>query len=134
MRKIEFPLGKKKEIIAMYSDKSIPVSEILETYHISRAVLSRILKEEAVPFRLQKAAGKRTNVKLDSCPVCHKSLVAKDARFCCWCGSDVRSEGDKLLDKLAELWAVIYPNFINYDEKEEAKKIFNDVTTYIKNH
>lgn len=68
----------------MYSDKSIPVSEILETYHISRTVLSRILKEEAVPFRLPKAAGKRANVKLDRRPICHKSLMAKDARFCCW--------------------------------------------------
>ena len=133
MRKIEFPLGKRKEIIAMYSDKSIPVSEILETYHISRPVLTRILKEEAVPFRLPKAAGKRSNVKLDCCPICHKSLMAKDARFCCWCGSDVRSEGDKLLDKLAELWTYIYP-CIDYETKEEAKKIFNDVTTYIKNH
>ena len=133
MRKIEFPLGKRKEIIAMYSDKSIPVSEILETYRISWRVLSRILKEEAVPFRSPKAAGKRTNVKLDNCPICHKSLMAKDARFCCWCGSDVRSEGDKLLDKLGELWTYIYPN-IDYDTKEEAKKIFNDVTTYIKNH
>lgn len=133
MRKIEFPLGKRKEIIAMYSDKSIPVSEILETYHISWRVLSRILKEEAVPFRLSKAAGKRANVKLDRCPICHKSLMAKDARFCCWCGSDVRSEGEKLLDKLGELWTYIYPN-IDYETKEEAKKIFNDVTTYIKNH
>lgn len=133
MRKIEFPIGKKKEIVAMYSDKSIPVSEILETYRISWKVLSRILKEEAVPFRSPKAAGKRSNVKLDKCPVCHKSLMAKDARFCCWCGSDVRSEGDKLLDKLAELWTYIYPR-IDYDTKEEAKKIFNDVITYIKNH
>ena len=40
MRKIEFPLGKKKEIIAMYSDKDIPVSEILETYHISQMLNS----------------------------------------------------------------------------------------------
>ena len=133
MRKIEFPIGKKKEIIAMYSDKDIPVSEILETYHISRAVLSRILKEEAVPFRLPKAAGKRSNVELDKCPICHKSLMAKDARFCCWCGADARSEGEKLLDKLGELWTYIYPN-IDYDTKEEAKKIFNDITTYIKNH
>ena len=133
MRKIEFPIGKKKEIVAMYSDKSIPVSEILETYRISWKVLSRILKEEAVPFRSPKAAGKRTNVKLGNCPICHKSLMAKDARFCCWCGSDVRSEGEKLLDKLGELWTYIYPN-IDYETKEEAKKIFNDVTTYIKNH
>ena len=133
MRKIEFPLGKKKEIIAMYSDKSIPVSEILETYRISWRVLSRILKEEAVPFRLQKAAGPRSNVKLGMCPVCHKSLMAKDARFCCWCGSDVRSEGEKLLDKLGELWTYVYP-CIDYETKEKAKKIFNDVTAYIKNH
>ena len=133
MRKIEFPLGKRKEIIAMYSDKDIPVSEILETYHISWRVLSRILKEEAVPFRSPKAGGPRSNIKLGKCPICHKSLMAKDVRFCCWCGSDVRSEGEKLLDKLGELWAYIYPN-IDYDTKEEAKKIFNDVTTYIKNH
>ena len=133
MKKVEFPIGKKKEIIAMYSDKSIPVSEILETYHISRAILSRILKEEAVPFRLQKAAGPRGNIKLGMCPVCHQSLMHKDARFCCWCGADARSEGEKLLDKLSELWTYIYP-CIDYETKEEAKKIFNDVTTYIKNH
>lgn len=134
MKKIELPLGKKKEIIAMYNDKTIKVSTILETYQISQAVLSRILKEEKVPFRLPKATGKRTNVKIGRCPICGASLLAKDARFCYKCGADVRSKSEKLIEQLGDMWNIIYPNFISYEHKEECKKIFEDVVEYIKNH
>lgn len=134
MKKIEFPLGKIKEIIAMYEDKEIPVKEILETYHISRPVLSRILKEEKVPFRLPKATGPRTNVKLKICHVCGKSAGVEKAMFCPYCGADIRSKSERLIYRLADLWTLIYPRFKDHEEKKEAGKLFDELKEYLKNH
>lgn len=134
MRKIEFSVDKKREIIDMYNDKSIKVSEILDAYNISYKVLSRLLKEEKVPFRLEKATGKRTNVKIKKCHICGKSVTIKDAAYCPFCGADVRSKSEKLIFKLAELWNIIYPNFGKYEEKEEARKLFEEIKEYIQNN
>lgn len=132
MKKIEFSLGKKKEIIAMYEDKTIPVKEILETYHISQAVLNRILREEKVPFRIPKATGKRTNIHHRRCDTCNSFITVKDALFCPYCGADIRSKGERLAMKLGDLWNLLYPNFKDYEEKTQAKKIFEELTTYLK--
>lgn len=134
MKKIEFSKEKKKEIIDMYNDKTIKVQEILKTCGISAQVLSRLLREESVPFRLQKAAGPRTNIVLGKCPICGIFLASKDARFCYKCGADVRSKGEKLIEQLADAWCILYPHFKNFDEKEKIKKIFEDVKDYIKKY
>lgn len=134
MKKKNIPLGQKEEIITMYKDRSVKVQEILETYEISNNILNRILEEENVPKRRPKAAGKRTNVKLDKCPVCGKFIREKDARYCYWCGADVRSKKDRVLENLGTLWSKLYPNFISYDEKEEVKNLFDEITKYIQNN
>lgn len=132
MKKIELSKEKKKEIIDMYNDRTIKVREIIETYGINTHILSRLLKEEGVPFRLPKAVGPRTNIVLGKCPICGKFLASKDTRFCYLCGADVRSEEDKLIEKLNDAWDIIYPYFDNYDKKENVKQIFEDVKKYIK--
>ena len=134
MKKIEFSVDKKREIIDMYNDKSIKVSEILDTYNISNGTLNRLLRAEKVPFRVEKAAGKRTNVKIKRCHICGKSVMIKDASYCPFCGADVRSKSEKLTFKLAELWNIIYPNFRKYEEKEEARKLFEEIKEYIQNN
>ena len=134
MRKIEFSVDKKREIIDMYNDKSIKVSEILNTYNISSGTLNRLLRDEKVPFRLEKAAGKRTNVKIKRCHICGESVMVKNASYCPFCGADVRSKSEKLALKLAELWSIIYPNFRKYEEKEEARKLFEEIKEYIQNN
>lgn len=133
MKKIELPLGKKKEILAMYQDKTIKVSEILEKYKISNTVLSKLIREEGIEFRLPKATGPRTNIVLPRCPTCNKPITQKDARFCYWCGADVRSKSEKILIKLSELWSLISNNFNTYNERNEAKKLFEEITDFIKN-
>lgn len=134
MKKKNIPLGQKEEIITMYKDRSVKVQEILETYEISNNILNRILEEENIPKRRPKAAGKRTNVKLDKCPVCGKFIREKDARYCYWCGADVRSKKDIILESLGQIWSKIYPDFISYEEKTEIKNLFDKVAEYIKNN
>lgn len=134
MRKIDLPLGKQKEIIAMYNDKSIKVSEILETYQISRPVLNRILTEQKVPFRLEKAKGPRTNLKIKKCHICHKFVGVADAAFCPYCGADVRSKSEKLIYRISDLWNYMYPKFTDSVEQEEVKKIIDEIIQYLKNN
>lgn len=134
MKKYAFSKEQKKEIIDMYCDKTIKVSEILDTYQISRNVLTRLLKEENVPFRLVKAAGQRTNIQLKKCDVCQQYIPVKDALYCPFCGHDIRTKSEKMLSKLTLLWEEIYNNFSDYEQKERAKKLFEDIEYYIKNN
>ena len=134
MRKYEFTMDQKREIIDMYRDKTIKVSEILDTYQISRNVLTRLLREENVPFRLVKAAGQRTNIKLKKCDVCQQFIPVKNALFCPFCGHDVRSKSEKILYKLDLLWSEMYNEFRNHEQRENAKKLFDEVKEYIKNN
>lgn len=139
MKKVEFPIGKKKEIISMYNDRSIKVKEILETYKINNSQLCRILREENVPFRMPKNTGPRTNIKLGKCPTCGKNLMASDAKYCCYCGCNVQTESDRLIERLGDLWAMVYPLFRPYNKdddvlREKAILIINDVKEYLKNH
>lgn len=134
MRKIEFSVDKKKEIIDMYMDKSIHVSDICKCYNISNAVLNRLLREEGVPFRLEKATGKRTNIPIKKCDICNRSVMLKDASFCPFCGHDVRSKSERLCYKLSDLWNLIYPNFDSYEQKQEAKELFDQIADHLKNN
>ena len=139
MKKITFSKDQTEELIKMYTDTTdekytFPVSEILDTYQISLGVLNRILREQQVPFRRKKATGKRTNVHHKKCEICKRFVTVKDALFCPYCGADVRSKSEKILSKLGDLWDIIYPNFESYDQKEECRKIMDEIANYIKSN
>lgn len=45
---------------------------------------------------------KRTTPKevVKVCPHCHRKIALKDAKFCCYCGADMRTEKDRLIERI----------------------------------
>lgn len=124
--------GKRREIAEMYGDKNIPVREILETYKIDYRILYACTEEFGIPYRDEKKRGKRTNIKLNKCPNCHKGVSIMEARYCPFCGTSMATEEDLLLDDLGTLWMWISQS-MGSNTVEDSRKIINKIEKYIKN-
>lgn len=92
----------KREIAALYADKSNKAHDICAVYHISPTSLAKIVLEQGGELRRPKTA--RKVVKR---PRCKQKIEVKGARFCPFCGADVRSDKDKLIERLKELHGLI---------------------------
>jgi hypothetical protein len=111
---------KKAEIAKMYSDKSNKTQDIAKLYGISRGKLSAIVKEFGIPPRR-----KPNNSKIKRCPQCHSGVNVTGALFCPYCGSDIRTEDEKLIDRVVWLLSIIHKVGIN--DRDEAKDVLSDV-------
>ena len=89
----------KRALLKDYENKSITVGEIAEKYGVGRAAVARIAVEQGGQPRCAKKYGKRHGVKNKVCPKCKKLIEVQDARFCYYCGSDIRSNRDILIEK-----------------------------------
>ena len=88
----------KRELLRDYEDKSITVSEIAEKYGIIRPMVAQIAVEMGGQPRREKAYGKRHGHKNKVCPKCKKLVAVQGARFCCYCGADIRDSKDRLIE------------------------------------
>lgn len=110
----------KAEIAKMYSDKSNKAQDIAKQYGISHTQLSSIAKEFGIPPRR-----KPNNSRIKQCPQCHSGVNVMGALFCPYCGSDIRTEDEKLIDRVVWLLSIIHRVGIN--DRDEAKCVLSDV-------
>lgn len=110
----------KAEIAKMYSDQSNKVQDIAKMYGTSRGRVSTIAKEFGIPPRR-----KPTNSKIKRCPKCHSGVSVTGALFCPYCGSDIRTEDEKLIDRVTWLLSIIHKVGINDQDKAEC--VLSDV-------
>ena len=83
--------------------------EIGDKYGIAYTSVSYYAKRAGVPLRQQR--GKKKDAK--TCPRCKRPIELDGARFCPYCGNDIRNENEKLaeeLDKLTRLYQYIPEN------------------------
>lgn len=90
-----------EQAIAMYT-AGVKNKRILEELNISNGQLYNVLKKNGIELRApQKAKGKNGNKdKTKKCPICKAHNNPLNAKFCCMCGADIRSETDILTEKL----------------------------------
>lgn len=110
----------KAEIAKMYSDKSNKTQDIAKLYGISRSQLSSIAKEFGIPPRR-----KPNNSRIKRCPQCHSGVSVTGALFCPFCGSDIRTEDEKLIDRVVWLLSIIYK--VGIKDQDKAKCVLSDV-------
>ena len=110
----------KAEIAKMYSDKSNKAKDIAKLYGISHNQLSSIAKEFGIPPRR-----KPNNSRIKRCPQCHSGVNVTGALFCPFCGSDIRTEDEKLIDRVVWLLSIIHKVGIN--DQCKAKDVLSDV-------
>ena len=106
MRNVTLTPQQRKEILELYKDSSVGVKEIGETYSINSSTVCRIAKEEGAVRRNSKIGesrvGKprRTTPTVKTCGTCKKKVELVGAKFCPYCGTDIRSPKEMLIQRL----------------------------------
>lgn len=103
-KKILFTPDQTQAILEDYRDRNITTKEITKKYFISVGTLARIVQANNEPLRNPNASKPRPRspqaTKYKSCPKCRKKIDLKGARFCPFCGADIRSENEVLAEKV----------------------------------
>jgi len=128
-----FTEEEKKRIVGDYLTSHIPVKEVRERNGMSGKQLNEILVEAGVEFRLPSAhhtkKGKTAAPKVKTCPKCRRRINLKDARFCPYCATDIRSEADILEEKVQTLYS--YTRFLPADIADKAGEIIIKLTNFL---
>ena len=86
-----------------YEHSNITRNEICEKYGISKSTLSNYVRAFGFAPRQNRIAyvpyGKREAL----CDRCNRTVSVPGARFCPYCGSDIRTESMKVQDRLSSL-------------------------------
>lgn len=100
-QKIIFTPEQIQAILEDYRDRNLTTKEIAKKHFISDGTLARIVEENNEPLRRPSATTPRNRKsKHKSCPKCRKKIDLKGARFCPFCGADIRSENEVLAEKV----------------------------------
>jgi uncharacterized paraquat-inducible protein A len=93
-------------IVELYQEGE-KAHEIQKALGIAGNVMYGVLRKHGVELRRPAASEARQNskasrkgAKTKRCPVCKASNNPANAKFCCMCGADIRSETDIVLEKL----------------------------------
>lgn len=89
----------RKEIKRDYENRENSLVDLQTKYKLAKSTITQIAVAEGATPRRPKAYKKRTIV----CPKCNNVISIKGAKYCCFCGSDIRSEKDKLIEKVESL-------------------------------
>ena len=85
----------KEQVIQDYIS-GMPIKEIGAKYHIDVSMPGKLARKAGFPGRKRVEA----NVIAKACPKCRKKTSVKGARFCPFCGADIRTEAEITVEKL----------------------------------
>ena len=127
-REVKLTIEQKKAICEEYKDHSINVNEIAERYGLSRGEVAHIAVELGAEPRRAKVYGgsrKKRTATVRACPKCRKIINVKGAKFCCFCGEDIRNNKELLIERVSKAMATI--KFIPESLRDETQILFMDI-------
>lgn len=99
-------------IVELYKEGE-KAQSIQKELSITGSVMYGVLKKYGIELRRPAASLAKQNSKVSKkkgktrrCPVCKANSNPANARFCCMCGADIRSEADIVSDKLDKAMTV----------------------------
>ena len=119
----------KKAILEDYKNRNIKVHDIYKKYKINRRTLNNMLDETETPHRCPNKVGSRDK-KIKACPNCHRKTDIKGAKFCCFCGADIRDERDLAIEKIQRLYQSLM--LLPASSRDEAQQIIKDIENYLR--
>lgn len=129
MRK--FTATEVKEIAKEYADRNAKVIDIRKKWGINSRDLKKILTQLDVPMRCPNACHpKGSNQKAKTCPKCRKKIQINGAKFCPFCGEDIRSEKDIILERGQGLYAMC--RLLPTAEADKAHELITALLEYIR--
>lgn len=113
------------QILIDYSDTSQSVTSIAQKYGTSTSHISHIVKAHGGELRVPK----HSFGKVIKCGKCYRKIEVKGAKFCPYCGADIRSEKDLILEKTNKLFSIL--GLLPESQRDPAQKIIRDICAYI---
>ena len=93
-----------------YEHSDLTRKEICEKYGISSSTLTNYVKEFGFELRqrhlMYPHKPEKNHTQTVLCKRCKKSVSVPGARFCPYCGEDIRSESMKVQDSLSSLLSI----------------------------
>lgn len=122
-----------QKILEDYRNRELTVAEVCERNLIESSSLSMLLTRMNEPRRHPKISAGRSagkSAKAKSCPCCRKKVDLAGARFCPYCGADIRSNNELLADRLLKFAEYNYamPETI----RDDFIKAINEATIALK--
>ena len=118
----------KKKIYEAYIDPTNRVEDIAREFGLrSGSNISQIALAMGAELRRPKRA--RGSNRL--CPKCRKSVEVKGAKFCPYCGTDIRSERDILIERIDRARECI--SLLPENARDEVQKLFVDIVAELNN-
>lgn len=117
----------KRKIYEAYCDKSRKLEDISQEFGYDKTYIGIVAKSMGAPPRQVRA--KRGGAK--HCPKCHREIKVKGAKFCCFCGSDIRSERDVLIERIDRARECI--SLLPENARDEVQKLFVDIVAELNN-
>lgn len=114
----------KKEIYEAYINGE-KVTDIAKKHDMWAADVSRIaISMGAQPRRTLKPRERKEEI-IKTCPKCHRKIALKDAKFCCYCGADMRTEKDRLIERIRKGMELI--SLLPSEARDEVQQLLIDV-------
>jgi tRNA(Ile2) C34 agmatinyltransferase TiaS len=127
-------IEQKKAIYEDYKDRSKTVEEIAKKYGIGNTAVSHIaVGEMGAEPRMPKRYGmkvKRYSATARACPKCRKSIDVKGAKFCCFCGADIRTNKELLIERIENAMPDIL--HLPFNMRDGAQQLFVDIIKELK--
>lgn len=89
----------KRTLIDLYENSDLTIAQIAERVGVSPNSVSNTVSRLGYPLRRPKNA----KAKNKKCPKCKRQVDVKGARFCPYCGGDLRSENELLAERLEQI-------------------------------
>ena len=124
----------KHEIKQLYDDHKNKVADIAKAYRIEKAEVARIAVELGASPRRQSTFGVTRGVQSGQpqkkCPNCKRAAPIDAAKYCCFCGADIRTPSEKLIEKQQKL--LQHFAFIPQAVRDESRDIILETIEYLK--
>lgn len=89
-----------------YEHSKMKRNEICEKYGISDATLTKYVRDFGFEPRRNRIAYVPKQERTNVCDRCKRTVSVPGARFCPYCGSDIRTEAMKVQDSLSSLLTI----------------------------
>ena len=117
----------KMAICEEYKDRNNRVTDIAKKYNIDRTSVIRY----AVAMGAEQRRKRKPKTTARICPKCRKTIDIKGTKFCCYCGSDIRSNKEILIERVENAMTMI--SFLPVNMRDEAQHLFADVIKELEN-
>lgn len=99
------------------------VKDIAARHGITASAVSHIAKKQGAGQRRPRKGDRGGEAKV--CPNCRRKITVMGAKFCCFCGADMRTEKDMLIERIRRGQEIL--SLLPSEVKDEVQRLFIDI-------